>query len=331
MASALENLVDMGFDKERAELAVKHGGDCKALRILQPNKDTDHLLVQGAIEWLDKNQERGMDELTAQAAATEEDEDGPALQPGEEAKSLICNDCGKKFRSTAQAEFHAGKTQHTNFAESTEEIAPLTEDEKRAKLEELRLRLAEKRKGATEQDKIDQKRNEQIRLKATKEQSDAKEELAKKEQIKEAQAKRREKQADIDAKKRIQARIAADKEERKLKSERDRAARAGQSLAAEPPLAAEATPAATASTAAPKPASAYTEARLRLQTPAGTVQRNFPAETTLFEVAHAVSEENGVQATSFQSNFPRKTFVASDFGMTLKEAGFVPSAALIVR
>lgn len=269
-----------------------------------------------------------MDELTGQAAA--EEEDGPALKPGEEAKSLICNDCGKKFRSTAQAEFHAGKTQHMNFAESTEEVAPLTEEEKKAKLEELRLRLAEKRKGATEQDKLDQKRNEQIRLKATKEQSDAKEELAKKEQIKEAQAKRREKQADIDAKKRIQAKIAADKEERKLKAERDKAARAGQSLPVEP--LADAMPAtASTTTTAPKPASAYTEARLRLQTANGTVQRNFPVETTLFEVAHAVSEENGVQATSFQSNFPRKTFVSSDFGMTLKEAGFVPSAALIVR
>jgi hypothetical protein len=38
---------------------------------------------------------------------------------------------GKKFRSQGQAEFHASKTQHVDFAESTEEIAPLTEEEKR--------------------------------------------------------------------------------------------------------------------------------------------------------------------------------------------------------
>jgi len=78
-------------------------------------------------------------------------------------------------------------------------------------------------------------------------------------------------------------------------------------------------------------ATAHTEARLRLQTPEGTVQRNFKAETTLFEVAHAVGDEKGVEVSSFQSTFPRKTWERTDFGMTLKEAGWVPSAALIVR
>lgn len=34
----------------------------------------------------------------------------PALKEGEVAKSLICNECGKRFRSHAQAELHASKT-----------------------------------------------------------------------------------------------------------------------------------------------------------------------------------------------------------------------------
>ena len=84
----------------------------------------------------------------------------PDHQPGEDAKSLLCNDCGRKFRSTAQAEFHASKTGHVDFAESTEEITPLTEGEKKVKLEELRKKLAEKRAGGSEQDKMDKKRNE---------------------------------------------------------------------------------------------------------------------------------------------------------------------------
>lgn len=82
------------------------------------------------------------------------------MQPGEEARSLVCNECGKKFRSHAQAEFHASKTQHVDFAESTEEIAPLTEEEKKAKLEALRAKLADKRAGQSEQEKADKKRNE---------------------------------------------------------------------------------------------------------------------------------------------------------------------------
>jgi len=34
---------------------------------------------------------------------------------------------------------------------------------------------------------------------------------------------------------------------------------------------------------------------------------------------------------TFTSNFPRKTWDQSDFGLSLKEAGLVPSAALIVK
>lgn len=215
-------------------------------------------------------------------------------------------------------------SEHQNFEESTEEIAPLTEEEKAARLAELREKLAAKRAVQSEQDKEDKKRNDQIRRKATKEQQDIKEDLAKREQIKEAEAKRREKQADIEAKKRIQAKIAADKEERRLKAEREKAARAGQ-----PAVAAE--PAPAAKPTVPKTAANYTEARLRLQTSAGTIQKTFPIETTLFEVAQALGQEPGVQVSEFVQNFPKKVYDSSDFGQTLKEAGLVPSAALIVR
>ena len=70
---------------------------------------------------------------------------------------------------------------------------------------------------------------------------------------------------------------------------------------------------------------------MRLTTDSGPVQKNFPAETTLFEVAVAVGEEKGFEVQRFTTNFPKKTYDREDFGMTLKEAGFVPSAALIVK
>ena len=214
-------------------------------------------------------------------------------------------------------------SEHQNFEESVEEIAPLTEEEKAARLTELREKLASKRAGQSEQDKADKKRNDEIRRKSTKEQQDLKEDLVKKEQIKEAAAKRREKLEDLEAKKRIQAKIAADKEERRIKAEREKAARAGQAVPVEP------TPVAKPS--APKPAASYTEARLRLQTPSGTIQKTFPVETTLFEVAQAITQETGFQPSSFTQNFPKKVFDDTDLGQSLKEAGLVPSAALIVR
>ncbi|KAL8914446.1 MAG: hypothetical protein Q9171_000951 [Xanthocarpia ochracea] len=316
MASDLETLLEMGFDKAKAELAVKKSGG-----------------LQGALEWFEAHQEKSYEEIVATSAESAHSEDDPnaepeALKPGEEAHSLVCNECGKKFRSQAQAEFHASKTQHVDFAESTEEIAPLTEEEKKARLEELRQKLAEKRAGMSEQDKIDKKRNEEIRRKSTKETQDIKEDLKKKEQLKEAAAKRKDKQDEIDAKARIKAKIAADKEERRLRAEKEKAEREGRAA----PVAAQPMPAPTKTgPVESKPASAYTEARLRLQTSAGNLQKTFPVTTTLFEIAAAVTQETGTEVQSFTQNFPKKVFDAVDFGATLKELGLVPSASLIVK
>lgn len=307
MPSDLEQLLDMGFERDRAELAVKQTGG-----------------LQGAIDWLDKNQEKTVEQIKEEQASASEEP--PALKPGEAAQSLVCDDCGKKFRSVAQAEFHASKSGHENFSESTEEIKPLTEEEKAAKLEEMKKKLAEKRAMEAEQEKIDRKKNEQIRMKATKESQDAKEALAAKERIKEAQAKKREKQEEIEARKRVLAKLEADKAERKRKADLEKAARAGQA----PPPVAEPAAATSSGPTTSKPSSAYTESRLAFQTPTGRVIKTFPVDTTLFEVAHALGEQ-GIQVSSFTMNFPKKTFDTTDFGMSLKEAGLVPSAALIVK
>lgn len=310
MASDLETLLEMGFEKPRAELAVKKSGG-----------------LQGALEWLEKNQDVPLEEL--QAPEDNDDEATAAaikgLESGELAKSLVCDDCGKQFRTTAMAEFHASKSGHENFSESTEELKPLTEEEKKKKLEEMRAALAEKRSRQSEQDKIDQKKNDAIKRKATRETQDMKEELQRKEQIKEAEKKRQEKAADIEAKKRIKAKIEADKEERRRKAEEAKALREGKTPAAGAPVA-------PAAPTAPKSSASYTDARLRFQTPGGTVQKSFPAETTLFEVAEALKTDGTVAGVnSFMMTFPRKTFTPDDFGQTLREVGLVPSGVLVVQ
>ena len=170
--------------------------------------------------------------------------------------------------------------------------------------------------------------SQKIRQKATRETQDLKEELARKEQIKEAARKRQEKLDDHEAKRRIKAKIEADKEERRRKAEEAKAAREGRAAAPEPSTSTSA----AAPAAAPKTAAQHTEARLRLQTAGGNVMKTLPAETTLFELAQRLETEDGVAASRFVMNFPRKTFEGSvDFGKTLREAGLVPSAALIVQ
>ncbi|CAK7222706.1 hypothetical protein SCUCBS95973_004936 [Sporothrix curviconia] len=325
--SDLEVLLEMGFDKERAELAVKRSGG-----------------LQGALTWLEETQDTPLEELKASssAGATKDGPDGEmddddgataaaisALESGQDAKSLVCNECGKKFRSQATAEFHASKSGHTDFAESTEEIAPLTEAEKQARLEELRQRLKEKRANQAVADREDQKKNEKIRMKATKETQDMKEELERKERIKEAAKKKAEKLADIEAKKRIKARIEADKEERRRKAEQAKLARAGVQPAAAPVAPASV---GLAAAVAASSSSSSSQARLRLQLPTGNVQKTFDAEATLFEVAQALETDDGFKANKFELTFPRKTFEgATDMSKTLRELGLTPSAVLRVQ
>ena len=170
MATDLETLLDMGFEKLRAEMAVqKTGGRMYPLPLhhtllILCIQTLTSCSVQGALEWLERNQDKSTDEISAaEAEAIAENDpntEAAELKPGEEARSLKCNECQRKFRSHAQAEFHASKSGHVDFSESTEEVAPLTEEEKKAKLDEMRRRLAEKRAGGSEQDKLDQKRNE---------------------------------------------------------------------------------------------------------------------------------------------------------------------------
>ncbi|ODA80757.1 hypothetical protein RJ55_03716 [Drechmeria coniospora] len=315
MPSDLEQLIDMGFDKTRSELAVKKSGG-----------------LQGALQWLEDNQDKSLEEIQAAEANKDEGEDEDEtkakiaeLESGQVAKSLICNDCGKRFRNHDLASYHASKTDHADFSESTEEIAPLTEEEKKAKLELLRERLKAKKAAMSAEDMEENKRNERIRHKATRETQDAKEELARKEQIKEAARKRLEKQEDMEAKKRIKAKIEADKAERRRIADEAKAAREGRA----PELPAAAPVAAVPVT---KPKSDRKEARLRLQTSSGNLTKTLPAETTLFELAQMVQGETGQPVTSFSTTFPRQTFEGElDMSKTLKEAGFVPSSVLIVK
>ncbi|KAI1475301.1 ubiquitin-related domain-containing protein [Daldinia eschscholtzii] len=302
--SVLEQLLEMGFDKQRAELAVKRSDG-----------------LPDAMDWLEKTQDTPLEELL------EEEQSGAnvaKVDEGAVAMSLVCNECGKKFRSQGEAEFHANKSGHTDFAESTEQIAPLSEEEKKKRLEELRERVKAKKAGQAAVDKEEQKRNEKIRQKATRESHELKEELQRKEQIKEAAKKRQEKLDEIEAKKRIKAKIEADKEERRRKAEEAKAARTGGVPVAAPAPAPAPAPA--------RPAVTHNEARLRLQTSGGNVMKTLPADTTLFEVKQMLESENGLTVTKFVQNFPRKVFEGNlDLGKTLKEAGLVPSAALIVQ
>jgi len=165
-------------------------------------------------------------------------------------------------------------------------------------------------------------------MKSTRDQQDIKEELQRKEQIKQAAKKRQEKLDDMEAKKRIRAKIEADKEERRRKAEAEKAAREGRPVETSPLASAPA----AAAAAPPAKKVDHNEARLKLQTSKGPVMKTLSADTTLFELAQLLESEQSIRVTSFSTTFPRKTFEGQiDFGKTLKEAGLTPSAVLNVK
>lgn len=134
-----------------------------------------------------------------------------------------------------------------------------SEDEKQAKLAELKQRLAEKRAAKALADKEDQKMSEKIRRKAGQDQTEAKARLEEKEMKKLVDAKKREKEQDRLAKLAIKAKIDADKAERARKKQE-------ATLGFQQAAAVAATEAAAAAVAPPK---VYTETRLQIRQPEG--------------------------------------------------------------
>ncbi len=86
---------------------------------LTQEANTKRNTVQGALQWLEDNQDKSIEDIQAEAATkanddAEDDADTKAqiaeLEGGATAKSLVCNECGKKFRNPDLASFHASKT-----------------------------------------------------------------------------------------------------------------------------------------------------------------------------------------------------------------------------
>ncbi|KAG2093147.1 uncharacterized protein F5147DRAFT_821504 [Suillus discolor] len=138
------------------------------------------------------------------------------------AKSIKCSECGKVFKNIALANYHAEKSGHDQFEESTEEIKPLTEEEKRQKLADLREKIAAKRSVKSQQEAEEARANEAIRRKSGKDISKLKDELKAEELVKE------EKLEDARAKTAVKAQIEVDKKARAEKAAREKALRDGQ-------------------------------------------------------------------------------------------------------
>ncbi|KIY47723.1 hypothetical protein FISHEDRAFT_74389 [Fistulina hepatica ATCC 64428] len=323
MTTNRDTLLSMGFDSARVDWALratKNSG-------LQPAMD--HILDHDG---------QPVPEVSSGDAATESvdiDEDDAAalgihvpVNVGSEAKSIRCSVCGKVFKNTELANYHAEKSGHDQFEESTEEIKPLTEEEKKQRLEELRERMAAKRAVKAQEQAKEDRANEVIRRKAGKDLNKIKDDLKLKEAEKEAKQKIKDKIEERKARERVRAQIEADKRERAEKAAREKALRMGQS-APQPAPAVAPTPAAQ-STGASKD---HKETRLRIRMSTGAqYELTLPSDAPLSEVAEYLASQTldvNADTVTLSEQFPKRVFKPEEFSKSLRDLKLTPSAVLV--
>ncbi|KAJ1306824.1 hypothetical protein OPQ81_007810 [Rhizoctonia solani] len=341
MASDRDQLINMGFSPERVDWALKatnNSGLQPAMdHILEndgkPVPDLSNVTSTNAPPPRADEDDEDTEALRAQYGGAAAGSSGGNTSAGGVAQSIRCSQCGKVFRDTTLANFHAEKSGHDQFEESTEEIKPLTEEQKKQKLAELRQRMEEKRAAKALEDAKEARANELIRRKGGQDMGAIKEELQLKEAEKEARQRKQDKIDDAKAKAAVRAQIEADKKARAEKAAREKALREGREYQ-QPPVSGVGgtTSASAAAPGAKSSESPTTRLQIRLASGGAPLTTTMASDSTLHEVALFVESQVPAissQTVSFSTTFPRKVFNRSDFTRTLKELDLVPSAVLM--
>ncbi|KAL3874132.1 hypothetical protein ACJMK2_037185 [Sinanodonta woodiana] len=336
MSSDLNVLIEMGFSQNRAAKAL-HKTGYKSVQVAMdwlfahdddPDIDEPFEAPQGHVLGQDEQSsvsiESGSQPVHDNIATEEQSTGGGdnSAQPPQQALSLMCDECGKRFRNEDEVQFHAAKTNHTSFSESTEDIKPLTEEEKRAQVQKLQEKLKQKRLEKEEQERKEQIAREKQRRTFGKDVTMVKQKMEEDEIKKLAEQKRREKMEEKLARQKVKEEIEKDR--------RERAAKFGKpQVQASSVL--QATPSSTNKQMAEQ--KDYTESKLQIRLTNGqALTHSFSAREPLAAVRLYVemNRTDGSGSFSLMTSFPRKVFTTDDMEKPLIELGLVPSAVLIV-
>lgn len=323
----VEMLIEMGFSKEKAE---------KALSV------TGNQGVEPAMEWLLAHAE-SMDEAETNSTAAgdqnqiEDAATTPTTEPNSDStssptaessdktpKSLKCDECGKLFTSQIEVEFHAAKSGHASFSESTEEKKPMTEEERAEQLRKLEEKMKEKRKEREEKEKLEALEREKNRIKSGKEMIAAKKRLEDEEIKKMVEQRKREKMEDKLARQRVKDQIEQDRLARKEKFGGGVSQTASNQTS---PVSQPMTP------TSPAPQKDYSQTKLQIRLTNGqALTHTFGAKEQLSAVRLYVelNRTDGAGPFSLMTSFPKKVFTGDDYDKPLDILGLVPSAVIIV-
>ncbi|XP_017112010.1 UBX domain-containing protein 1 [Drosophila elegans] len=324
--SEVQTLMDMGFPRERVEYALQ----------VTSNKG-----VEPAMEWLlahvddpiPSRQNAGDSgvpptnaEDSSAGAASSSTSGGGAGETSTDspvAKSLKCDDCGKVLKDHTEVEYHAAKTGHSNFSESTEEKKALTEEEKKAQLALIEEKLKQKRIEREEREKTEALQREKNRIKSGKDMTEAKRRMEELEMKKIVEQRKREKDEEKAARDRVRAQIEADKAARKAREQKE----LGKT---EPSPSVSSTTVSAPPAAVKSPPRDYTETRIQVRLQDGsTLQETFNVKEQLSAVRVFIQMKTGIESPfSLMTTFPRKLFAEDDYEKPLEVLGLVPSAVI---
>lgn len=232
------------------------------------------------------------------------------------------------FKNQVEVEFHAAKSGHSSFSESTEEKKPLTEEEKKEQLARLEEKLRSKRAEREAQEKRDALEKEKMRIKSGKDMSEAKRNLEEIEMKKLIEQRKREKEEEKRARDRVRAQIESDKAARREQL----AALTGKAAPIPTVTPTPTAPTTMSADSTPKAPKSYANTRIQVRLPDGsTLVETFDVKEPLSAVRLFVQLKQGTDNPfTLMTTFPRKVYDNDDYEKPLEALGLVPTAVLIV-
>ncbi|KAM3866499.1 UBX domain-containing protein 1 [Diretmus argenteus] len=303
--TTLESLLEMGFERNRAEKAVANTGNQG---------------IERAMDWLMEHE-------------GDPDIDEPYVPPV--GNTLGAGDSQPSPAQPTVADTAEGKDSTEGGDMDLDALGgdpkqPMTEEEKREqvkRLEELmRVKQAERR----ERERAEEVEREKQRRKQGQELLQIRQKLQDDEMKKLADHRRKEKMEDKMAKQRVKEKIARDREERAQKF----GGGGPSSMAAPPPPPAEPSPSSPTSQGPPPTKKEYDECRIQVRMLDGSVLTAvFKAQEPLAAVRVYVQMNGNTpegQDFTLLSPYPRHEYSELDMEKPLKELGLVPAAVLVV-